>query len=218
MPASEGTSENKQIVAIADQVHYNELYSNWLPGSPVIRLRGRIKHPLMIDSKFLPPECPLKVRMKLHKAGQLFQCEANNLPQVKMLDAYFLDTTFKMSSELANSFTREIFKNNSQIVLPFTRPVTSEVELPKSKSVYLSKVLQGTLPRRMAVYFVKNRAWKAESSAHNPYDYPYLGITRFRIHYGNKTWPTREGYEVLDMPDAAHPRPYTDGEMEELIN
>ena len=201
-------------VAIADQKAYNDQYSKWLAGSPIIRLKGKIKNPFMTDSKFQPPEFPLKVRMKLHKPGQLFQCAPQHVPSVHLVNAYFLDYTYKLSPEMADRFASEIFKNDKQIVRPITRAVGIETGLPRGQTVYVNKVLTGVLPRKMVVAFIRNRAWKAESSTQNPYDYQYLGIKRFRVRYLNRTWPTREGYAIEGL---THGPPYTDDELKTIM-
>ena len=76
-------------------------------------------------------------------------------------------------------------------MLIITRAVLTETEIIRVQAVHLHKVLQGTISRRMAVVFIRKSSWEAESSLNNPYDYPFWGIKMFRIHYGNKNWPTR---------------------------
>lgn len=137
------------------------------------------------------------------------------MPTIHIEDAYFLDKTFKMSPEMANSLAQNIFRNKNEIVIPITRPVLTETELGRGNSVYMNKVLQGTIPHRMAFCFVNNRAWRAESSTQNPYVYQYLGIKKFKLHFGNKTWPNKDGYEFMDIPAKAPP--YSPAELDQII-
>ena len=215
LPTDTNNLQSATTISYQDQGEYNEIYGKWLAGSPLIRFRGRIKHPLMNDTKFLPPECPIRVRMKLHRKGQLFQGRIDFMPQVIFEDAYFLDKTYKLTPEMASQFANKIFRKNNQIILPIERTVTTEHQLPKGKSVRLNRFFQGTLPRTMALVFIKTNAWKSENPERNPYIYPFLGIRRMRLNYGNKSWPTKDGYE-MDLPSGVRP-PYNDDQLQTIM-
>jgi len=214
LPTTQVATTNATIPTVKEQSAYNELYGELLPGSNIVRFQARLKHPFMTTTKFLPPDTPLKVRVKLNSNDKLFQCRRGDVPRIEFVEARMIDRLIKMSPKVANALGQSIVKEG-EFTVPITRPQLTEITLQRAKTIVIPRVLVGTVPRRIAVAFVPNSAYKSNSPTNSPYIYSYLGITKFKISNNGKCWPTQDGYEVKGVPE--HAAPYNDEEIAALV-
>ena len=211
-------------INIKDQSAFNALWSDKIMGSPVIRMKGRIKHPLMAVPKDLPPQSTFTVKMKLNQPGRMFTCDRAQRPSVKIVKAGFLDKLIKLNEAGVKRVAMDIIRNDGMFTLPVQRPVFVEWNVPRNVSWRLNKALTGQLPRRIMVAFVRNGSMQDDSGQAelNPFIFPNLWIKRFVISQDDKEYPYKDGYRMeLDREEMSlstnNPADYDEDDMKKII-
>jgi hypothetical protein len=217
LPSVSELTTDAGIQAGAEQKPFNDLYHQHILGSHEHTFTTRIHHPLFDqEDKYLPPWTPFKVRIFLHPMKAMFQCRDNHVPRIEIKDAHFIDHLIKIDEKLAESVMGKLLGTTDQgeMKFPIIRRELQEHNITRSRVIMLNRAFTGTLPRRIFMKFVPTATWQNMNSAQNGFLSRFPGLTKLKISYGMKDWPSREGFVFKEVPNT--PPPYTDEEKERM--
>jgi hypothetical protein len=201
MPSSLQAAGDATTPSISETAEYAEKYTKrYLCGSKVHYVEFNLLHPMFQDSKMYPPRFACNISIQLADKRTLFQCTAGRMPTLELVSFVVIDEQFRLTPEASIQWNKQIMSNEkSEIILPSTRYVVSEVPLSLGRTQFVT-LLTNRIPNRMVVLFQNNQDWKSASTLRNPFNFPYLMQKKVLIKYGDRAWPFRE-WELQGVPD-----------------
>jgi hypothetical protein len=177
----------------------------------------------MVDQeyKLIPFSTGFKIRVILNDRNDCFTCANNNVPFIKIHEAYFEDWLVRCDSDFVNSESKKIISANGQMNFPVIRRELNMHDIHQTIHMKLNRAIIGDVPSRLFLFVARSDTFLAHNPTRNPYVYKFPGITKFSLEYGDKEWPRKDGVEFRHVPtdlmDKNRIRTLTDAEVEKLV-
>jgi hypothetical protein len=200
LPSTYEKDDKADRVAISEQAAYNERYCKKLLGSEEHIFGMDILHPMMSQEyKNIPFATPFQLRVILNDPRNCFTCSKENVPFIKIHEAWIEDKLIRCDSKYVNDKTNQIIRDRN-MKFPVIRRELSYKNIISSSHVEMNRVIIGTVPSRIYVFVAPSDAFLADDPRKNPYVYRFPGYTKFAVKYGTKMWPREEHVEFKKVP------------------
>jgi hypothetical protein len=188
------------VVLISEQAAYNERYCKKLLGSAEHVFCTDILHPMLEQEyKLIPFSTPFQIRIILNDPRNCFTCAKENVPHIKIHDAWFEDHLIRCDNKYINDKTNQILRDQS-MKIPIIRRELKYDSLPSSNEFEMQRAIIGTVPSRIYVFIMPSEYLFADDPRKNPYVYRFPCYAKFGIKYGDFYWPREDKVTFNKVP------------------